>query len=122
MPPEDILAENTALRGKVRELETDLKVAEMKIQDLQRRLHGRKSERRAEEEAKDQAELGIEVPEAVTLNEPKEEPAKAVTRPRRPRHPLPERLERIETKLEPERWRSPKLTHLCSPRLTHRMR
>ena len=60
-------------------------MAELKIRDLQMRLHGRKSERRAEEEAKDQAELGIEVPEAVTVQEPKEEPAKAVARPRQPR-------------------------------------
>jgi transposase len=102
MPPEEILVENAALKGKVSELQTDLKLAELKIKDLQRRLYGKKSERRVGEEAAEQTQLGIEMPEALTLQEPKEAPAKAVSKPRIPRHPLPEKLERIETRLEPE--------------------
>ena len=50
----------------------------------------------------EQSELGIEVPEVLTPQEPRQEPAKTVARPRTPRHPLPEKLERIETRLEPK--------------------
>jgi transposase len=100
MPPAAILAENATLKGKVRALETDLRLAELKIRDLQKRLYGPKSERRTSGEASDQSELGIEVPEAISLQEPKQTPSQAVARVRPPRHPLPERLERIETKLE----------------------
>jgi transposase len=101
MPPEPILAENASLKGRVVELETDLKLAELKIRDLERRLYGKKSERRAAEACGDQTELGIEVPEAVTIQAPEEVPTKAVCRPRVPRHPLPENLERLETRLDP---------------------
>jgi len=107
MPPEELLAENLSLKEalgqrsrKVQELETDLKLAELKIRDLQKRLFGKKSERHVPEP--EQAPLGFAVPELVTEQPAKADPVKTVSRPRPSRHPLPDKLERIETRLEPE--------------------
>lgn len=101
MPPDELLAQNTVLKRENQELKTELELAELQIRDLKKRLYGRKSERRVGEDA-EQSELGIEVPEVLTPQEPRQEPAKTVARPRTPRHPLPEKLERIESKLEPK--------------------
>ena len=105
MPPEEILAENAVLKETVlkrdREngtLRAELKLAELKIRDLQKRLYGKKSERRVPEP--EQPGLGLDEP-VVTAQEAKEDPKKTVSRPRVPRRPLPEKLERIEVKLEP---------------------
>jgi transposase len=107
MPPEEILAENTVLKGKVRELETDLKLAELKIRELNRRLYGKKTERRLPCED-GQESLGIEESEVVVEQRAKEDPVKTVSRPpRRPRHPLPDKLERLESRLEPEKKSCP---------------
>jgi transposase len=102
MPPaEEVYAENTSLKQELSATKTDLALAEMKIRDLQHRLYGRKSERQiSEPEEAEQAVLPLAVPEAVTEQVPQEDPVKTVSRPRAPRQPLPEQLERVEMKLE----------------------
>lgn len=108
MPPEELLAENSTLKETLAqrerensELKTDLKLAEFKIKDLQKRLYGKKTERHVPAEL-DQPGLGLEEPAVVTEQEAREDPVKTLSRPRQPRQPLPEKLERIETRLEPE--------------------
>lgn len=100
---DQISAENSALKRELAEAKTDLALAEMKIRALQHQLFGRKSERQVPEaEAEGQGSLALTVPELLTEQEAQEAPAKTVSRPRPPRQPLPETLERVETKLEPE--------------------
>jgi transposase len=109
MPPtEEVYAENSSLKRELAEAKTDLALAEMKIRDLQHRLFGRKSERQvADPEVPDQTDLGLIVPEAVTEQVAKEDPVKTLSRPKPPRQPLPEKLERVETRLEPEAKKCP---------------
>jgi transposase len=102
MTSEAAFTENTALKRKVSELTTDLVLAELKIKDLTKRLYGKKSERHIPEvEPEGQEILPLVVPEALTEQVAKEDPVKTVSRPRATRRPLPEKLERVETKLEP---------------------
>jgi transposase len=108
MTSEAAFTENTALKRKVSELTTDLVLAELKIKDLTKRLYGKKSERHIPEpEPEGQAVLPLAVPEALTEQVAKEDPVKTVSRPRATRRPLPEKLERVETKLEPEEKNCP---------------
>jgi transposase len=107
MPPEELLVENTALKREVSELKTDLKLAELKIRDLNKRLYGKKTERHVPVED-GQESLGIEEPVVVVEQQEKEDPVKTVSRPaRRARHPLPENVERVESRVEPEKKSCP---------------